>query len=787
MVSIPLPVFLGVFAAALAIVVVPLWRDGKLIAALVFGLDEAEFSGFLLEPEVAPAAEDYPSQSRGRLHQEAVQAIRAGAYNAALELLKRCIQTPDSLATNGDAERAATAASEGSLADVFVGDKAACLGLQAELHLIGGGVDRNLSTALRLYQEGADLGDPDSQYALGVLHSNLLDEVVGSAGSGGASSNSEAAHVFRRGGAAQAVLQLYAAAMSGHPGALMAMGYRYARGYGVEKSCDTAALYYIEVARKVANVYSAGMPQAVELVRLGVEGQDRTSLSRSEVSLFVELAGAGDANVALAVGKRYLLGIEGFTQNYTKAAQHLHAAARQQVASATSLLGYMYTMGLGVQKSLDVAYSFFVTASMQDDALGHNGLGYFHFHGITVGADKPGPPNLELAVKHFNASARGGNGDGMFNLATLYMTGMGVEQSHRQAMIWYTKALDRGHTPAAYALAILHLNSIGTAKSCKIAVDLLKRVCERGSWVAHKLQQAYQQKDSSPESTAWLFLRLADSGHEVAQMNFAQLLDSGNTRLLADASRKTSTWPAGGSVSGALEPLAEKHVARMYAQRHYEMSAEQGNVVSDLKLGDYAYYGWGVRINDGSEAEEEFAKFDDDAAVEAELQRLLEGGPPEVTFVQQEASPQLALSHYKRISATRVVANWMQPFVARASFNIGLMHHFGVGTTRSAGLAQQYYTHCLDVDPDGVWLPIWLMLLLLSVEELIAMPITLDGWGDALLGDLRTHVLVLQFFTLFILFLLRRQAMRGGRQGVPPPPQEPRQDTSDARTAERTD
>ncbi|CAE7669945.1 SECA1 [Symbiodinium pilosum] len=138
---------------------------------------------------------------------------------------------------------------------------------------------------------GAELGDPDSQYALGVLYANLLEE---------------------------SSLELQKNE---------AMGYRHSQGLGTPRACGTAALNYIEVARRVAQVYSSGMPKAVELVRLGVDNRDR-QMSRPEMAVFVEIAASGDANVAAAVGKRYLLGLEGFHQNYERAAGHLTTAAQ---------------------------------------------------------------------------------------------------------------------------------------------------------------------------------------------------------------------------------------------------------------------------------------------------------------------------------------------------------------------------------------------------------------------------------------------------------------------------
>merc|ERR1719440_2428028 len=130
-----------------------------------------------------------------------------------------------------------------------------------------------------------------------------------------------------------------------------------------------------------------------------------------------------------------------------------------------------------------------------NDALGHNGLGFIYFRGTTAQAR-----NLRLAFRHFNESAFGGSADGMFNLASMYLTGTGTDQSFQKAVLWYTQALDRGHTPAAYTLAVMHLNGVGTVRNCKIAVDLLKRVCERGSWVSRKLQEAYAKQDSHPDT-----------------------------------------------------------------------------------------------------------------------------------------------------------------------------------------------------------------------------------------------------------------------------------------------
>ena len=95
-------------------------------------------------------------------------------------------------------------------------------------------------------------------------------------------------------------------------------------------------------------------------------------MSSSELNLFVQIATSGDSAVAAAIGKRYLLGIEGFKQDYQKAPetqshlfccslpdptfgiwplcqakQYLKMAANRQHSGALALLGYMYCLGRG--------------------------------------------------------------------------------------------------------------------------------------------------------------------------------------------------------------------------------------------------------------------------------------------------------------------------------------------------------------------------------------------------------------------------------------------------------
>lgn len=339
----------------------------------------------------------------------------------------------------------------------------------------------------------------------------------------------------------------------------------------------------------------------------------------------------------------------------------------------------------------------------------------------------------------------------------MYLTGTGTEQSFQKAVLYYTQALDRGHTPAAYSLAVMHLNGIGTVRDCDIAVNLLKKVCERGEWVSGKLVDAYEYGEKLPDRAALLFLKLAEAGHEVAQMNAAHLFDSGQSSLLF-----------AGEIGTDQSPSAEvRHHSRTLAQRFYEMSAEQGGASSELRLGDYAYYGWGVS-----------ASFKDDDSVP--LTDADDFMPQIYTMNDVELSNQgidyeASLARYRKTAEMTVTGEWMQAFVARASFNLGFMYQLGLGVKQDLHTAKQHYHRCREVDPSCVHTPVTMVLLALGAHMIFLRVPEWDKVVDRLSVDVRVHILVLHIVAIVVVVITRchlARTMRTERR-TPDPPTSP--------------
>ena len=511
-----------------------------------------------------------------------------------------------------------------------------------EYMLIEIGVGMGEEDALdRLSKSASIKGNPDSQFLHATFLSNYFND-----------SKAYTSESFP-----DSVLHMYAASTAGHSGALMTMGYRHLKGYGVPKRCETAALNYLEVAKPVANIYANSIPRAVELVRLNVE-KDKKILSINEISLFTEVANT-NMEIAQAVGKRFLLGTDGFPQDYGQAIKFLERAAYSaNDPAAWALLGYIHALGLGVEANFEKAEELFQRGIA--DGLGKNGLGYLKFR------------NQEYteSFRLFNESALAGSSDGMFNLASLFLTGTGVGQNFQKAFMWFTEALRRGHTPAGYALAVMHLNGIGTVRDCPLAVNLLKEVAERGDWVSTNLRTAYSMMTSGNTELAGLILaKLAEAGHQVSQENLAHLIESGQINNLFQMNQQPPEY------------------RKIYTQRYLELAAEQGSAASELRLGDYAFYGVGLKAD--------LEEVDDTVKV-AHFNRGED-------FVEAFDRYKKASEMIRKITSLtgKQTPSWLSKLEGTAEFNLGYMYHMGLGVRQNLILAANHYRRSIPNESHG--------------------------------------------------------------------------------------
>ncbi|KAJ1612080.1 putative Sel1 protein [Cryptosporidium canis] len=446
-------------------------------------------------------------------------------------------------------------------------------------------------------------------------------------------------------------MYLYFSSLSGHAGAQLALGFRYEHGLGVQKSCDAAVSNYMETVKSTISLKKEGFSEKEQLVRLSIPNWEPLKKlfsqkeNRNREDLAVNLAESGNITIQLALAKRYLLGMDGFQQDPAKAYKYLRKIADKAktmvglvldipstliFGEAIGLLGYMHALGIGTAPDLKIAAEYFsISAFIYNDPGGHNGMGYVYFHGC------PGfERNFRLSFHHFNESAFHLFADAQYNLASLYLTGMGTSQSFSDAISWYSRAYEQGHLPSALALSQLNLNGLGTNRDCNVALGFLKGILHRSSWATGLISttnRLSRSKDEAEENMAMLStIKLAMTGYDPSLSNLAILLEKDLKRNrhfsrmsskmglpLSDFSTEQhdlESWfrslsakviprfllnlfPDLENMDTKTDHLQSEPGNQWYLpQMFLELSIYKDNVDSILKYGDYSYYGKGVEL-----------------------------------------------------------------------------------------------------------------------------------------------------------------------------------------------
>lgn len=595
-----------------------------------------------------------------------------------------------------------------------------------------------------------------------------------------------------------AILYYYLAAQGGHIGAQIALGYRHFSRLGVPDRCHAAAAYYLRVAREVVELSSEGIPQAASNVRVSIlglstgHGSDKTRMAAASgefkshyLDLQFHVAETGDPRIQTAVGKLHLFGLEDLPQDFDKAFHYFDLAAQSDYKDAIAYLGYLYTLGLGAPKNLDVAYRLFMyAATAPQDVLAHNGLGYIYFKGT-----EKVPVNLGKALAHFNISASRGFPDAQYNLGAMYLSGAGVTQSFTKGFSWLTRAVEQGHSGATYMMGVVHLNGIGTLRDCRLAAALFKRVAAKHGWVAERLQKASillgkHRKDEA----AFIYWSLAEAGHEVAQSNLGLLLDGGGVRPLArdhtdltgplDMIRRLMSYipvvkrrffrPTS---LFSLDHFSSVGVNRAFAQRYWELTANQNSPQGHCRLGDYAYYGWGV-VPAGQESldlshfrmitgiDQSDVELPSSIFADSEGESMSEWGLPRRLFSSSyvrrlQPEYRLAFELYEKAVASAPSSSfWGNTYLAQAEFSLARLHQLGAGVPQDLQIARRRFIRMAELDASVSTIPATISVLMLHVHSALLYIRRKSVWG-VLAEDRRLFMILVNAMVVSVILLLR--------------------------------
>ena len=177
------------------------------------------------------------------------------------------------------------------------------------------------------------------------------------------------------------------------------------------------------------------------------------------------------AQCKLAQCYTYAIGVE---KDDGKAVELYKVAAEHGNAQAQFDLGICYRYGEGVEQDPLMAISWYLKAAEQ----GHSGamcnLGVMYDNGIGVEKDPV------KAFEFFKKSAEAGHMDGQFCLASMYYSGRGVEQDYEKAVKWFKAAAEQGEPDSMFHLAMCYYEGHGVEVDYSLFAKYLYESADRG-------------------------------------------------------------------------------------------------------------------------------------------------------------------------------------------------------------------------------------------------------------------------------------------------------------------
>lgn len=524
---------------------------------------------------------------------------------------------------------------------------------------------RNYSEAFRRYHELATLdGNSSAQHMVGFMYAT---------GIGGAVKPDQA----------RAMLYHTLAAEDGNVRSEMTVAYRHSAGISTPRNCEEAVHFYKSVAKKAMTHIRSGPPGGHWVTKEsykiadetgGVYGEGASASSsgqygkavgvHSDGSLedvveYMDLqARKGDARASFnlaklnydgsrtspqdlqAAKKRFLELARMYWTKDGKIRPNVPLATERLASKAAGFLGRMFLRGEGMPQSYEIARTWFKRGIDHGDAMSQYLMGLMHLEGLGV------PANAMRAAELFAAAA-----DQDLAIAQVRMGALFLDQGDVSIAIKYFELAARhGHLEAFYYLAELTHNGVGRDKSCPVAAAYYKIVAEKAEFISTSFVEANEAYEDGHLETALVgYMMAAEQGFETGQANVAYLLDQVKPRFTL----------------GSLVPFVKKQASlagdAAMALIYWTRSAEQKNVDSMVKMGDYYLQGLG-------------------------------------TDLDQERAAQ----------CYQAAADTMHS--AQAMWNLGWMHEHGIGIDQDFHLAKRHYDAALETNPREAYLPVRLAL-----------------------------------------------------------------------------
>jgi TPR repeat protein len=219
-------------------------------------------------------------------------------------------------------------------------------------------------------------------------------------------------------------------------------------------------------------------------------------------------------------------------------------------AAAMTLLGELYSQGLGLKQDSKKAAEWYRLASQRGDGNAAFALGMMALRG--EGVEK----NSKIGLELLDFAVGKGHPAASFNLGLLLLS-QGDKTNEARAAALFERAADAQIADAQYALAVLYREGRGVPKDAGRAVELLEQAASNGN-VAAEVELAIMQfnGEGMPKDEAGAAKRFriaAMRGNAIAQNRLARiyaagrgvkknLIEAAAWHLAASAQGLTDSW-----------------------------------------------------------------------------------------------------------------------------------------------------------------------------------------------------------------------------------------------------
>ncbi len=236
----------------------------------------------------------------------------------------------------------------------------------------------------------------------------------------------------------------------------------------------------------------------------------------------------------LAAARSHLL-----AGDHAAAAAVFKRLAEQGDGEAQANLAEMYFTGRGIDQDPEAAIQWFRRA-----AEGGHVASQVHLGMISAQSQ-----DFELSARLFRMAAEAGDADGMTNLATLYLRGLGVERNAAQALDWFAKAAALGDPVHQMQLGRLYLDGAGGEPDVENGLRWIRRAAGQGYVEAQiRLGSIYAEGSVAPRDLVraymW-FYRSSMMGTERAGEMLTGLGAQMTAEQIAEAKRRADAWRPG--------------------------------------------------------------------------------------------------------------------------------------------------------------------------------------------------------------------------------------------------